>query len=242
MWNNKERNYFIYAHYREDSGEIFYIGIGRKHKGRLHSQIYQRAYQCSPSCRNYLWTRCYTKHGRIVKILYDDLTEKESKEKEVELISKFGRIIDRTGILCNISGGGEGRFLDKSNNKKIYVYNLQGTLINTFPSCLDAAEYYGLDRRNVGAAANMKRITCGNFQFRYEYNKGLDIKNLSHSPRRRSVPIVCTNTETGQELKFSSCYKFAAFIGVKSNSHIIDCLNGKRRNVKGWKVRLLERV
>lgn len=242
MWDNIKRYYFVYAHYKEDSNEIFYVGIGKRYNSHLHSKIYQRAYQCSPSCRNYLWIRCFNKHGRIVKILYDNLTEKECKEREIELISKFGRIIDRTGVLCNISGGGEGRFNDKSNNKKVYVYNLQGTLINTFSSCLEAAEYYGLNRVNIGMAANMKRVTCGNFQFRYEYNKGVDIKNLNHSPRRMAIPIICTNIETGQELKFSSCYKFATFLGVSSNSHIIDCLNGKRGNVKGWKVRLLERV
>lgn len=237
MWDNIERNYFIYAHYKKDSNEIFYVGIGKRYNSHLHSKIYQRAYQCSPSCRNYLWIRCFNKHGRIVKILYDNLTEKECKEREIELISKFGRIIDGTGVLCNISGGGEGRFNDKSNNKKVYVYNLQGTLINTFPSCLDAAEYYGLDSRNVGVAANMKRITCGDFQFRYEYNKNLDIKNLSNSPRRKAIPIVCTNIETGQELIFTSAYKFQQFLNLSSNAHIIDCLNGKRNSVRGWRIK-----
>lgn len=236
MWDDTKKNYFVYAHYKEDSNEIFYVGIGKRHNGHLHSQIYQRAYQCAPSCRNYLWTRCFNKHGRIVKILYDNLTEKECKEKEIELISKFGRIIDRTGVLCNISGGGEGRFKDKSNNKKVYVYNLKGTLINTFPSCLDAAEYYGIDRRNVGDAANMKRITAGNLQFRYEYNKGLDIKNLDRVPRRMPKPIMCTNIETGQELRFNSYYKFQQFLGVSSNFHILECLNGRRKSIKGWRI------
>ena len=68
--------------------------------------------------RNYLWLRCFNKHGRIVKILYDNLTEEECKSKEIELISTYGRIIDNSGCLCNISGGGEGRYRDKSNNKR----------------------------------------------------------------------------------------------------------------------------
>lgn len=239
MWGTIDRVYFLYGHYKEDTNELFYIGIGKKHKGTRHSQIYQRAYQCSPWSRNILWQRIYAKHGRTVKILYDNLTEKECKEKEIELISKFGRIIDRSGVLCNISGGGEGRFKDKSNNKKIYVYNLQGTLINTFPSCQDAAEYYGLEKSNVGAAANMKRISCGDLQFRYEYNKGLNLRNLSKSVRKVAKPIVCTNISTGQEITFSSSYKFIQFLGINSNSHILECLNGKRNNVKGWRVKYL---
>lgn len=235
--NNVERNYYVYGHYRKDSNELFYIGIGKRRVGNLHSQIYSRAYQCSKSMRNFLWRRCFVKHGRYVKILYDNLTEKECKEKEIELIARFGRIINNSGILCNISGGGEGRYKDNSNNKKIYVYNLQGTLINTFNSCNDAANYYGLERRNVGMAANMRRNTCGDYQFRYEYNKDLDLLNLSKSLRRTAKPIVCTNTSTGQTLKFSSSYKSAKFLGISSNAHILDVLNKKRISVKGWEVK-----
>lgn len=234
--NDFRRNYFVYGHYKEDTGGVFYVGIGKKRKGSLHSQIYARAYQCSEKSRNFLWNRCYNKHGRVVKILYDNLTEKECKDKEIELISTYGRIINNSGCLCNISGGGEGRFKDKSNNKKVYVYNLHGSLVNTFPSCNEAADYYGFDRRNVGAAANMKRATCGNYQFRYEYNKDLDLLNLTKSLRKAAKPIICTNINTGQTLRFSSSYKFQRFLGVTSNSHIIDVLKGRRDNVKGWRL------
>lgn len=236
-WDNTNRDYFVYTHHKADTNELFYVGIGKRRKGTLHSQVYLRAYQCSSYARNYLWLRCYNKHGRTIRILYDNLTEKECKEKEIELISKYGRLIDGTGVLCNISGGGEGRFRDKSNNKKIYVYNLQGILINTFPSCNEAADFYGLERRNVGAAANMKRHTAGDYQFRYEYNKGVDLLNLNSSTRKSAKPIICRNVKTGQELYFSSAYKFQHYIGDKSTSHIMECLNGKRRIVKGWELR-----
>lgn len=236
MWDNIEKNYYVYSHYKKDSNELFYIGIGKRRVGNLHSQIYSRAYQCSKIMRNFLWKRCFVKHGRYVKILYDNLTEKECKEKEIELITRFGRIINNSGILCNISGGGEGRYKDNSNNKKIYVYNLQGTLINTFNSRNDAADYYGLKSENVGMAANMKRKTCDNYQFRYEYNKDLDLLNLSNSLRRVAKPIICTNINTGQILKFSSSYKFAKFLGISSNAHILDVLNNNRNNIKSWKV------
>jgi hypothetical protein len=235
-WDTVNREYFLYGHYGKDTNRLFYIGIGKKRKGTLYSQIYSRAYQCSKYSRNFLWLRYYNKHGRIVKILYDNLTEKECKEQEIHLISKFGKIIDKSGILCNISSGGEGRYKDKSNNKKIYVYNLRGNLISAFPSCLDAASFYNLDRRLIGMAANMKRITCGKYQFRYEHNKDVNIRNLSKTPRRTAIPIVCTNLSTGQELPFSSFYKFQKFLGISSNAHILDCLNGKRKAVKGWRV------
>lgn len=235
VWDDTIRNCYVYLHYTKDTNKLFYVGIGTHDLIKYHSK-YTRAMECAACSRNYLWRRCYLKHGINVEIYKDNLTEKEAKELEIYLIEKYGRIINNSGILCNISAGGEGRFKDNSNNKKIYVYNLQGALINSFESCKAASVYYGLERGNVGMAANMKRRTCGNYQFRYEYNKDLDLINTGSSPRRRAKPIICTNESTGQILRFPSSYKFAKFLRISSNSHILDVLNGKRSNVKGWRV------
>lgn len=236
IWDDTIKNCYVYLHYTKDTNTLFYIGIGTHDLIKYHSK-YTRAMECAACSRNYLWRRYYLKHGRKVEIYKDNLTEKEAKEIEIHLIEKYGRIIDKSGILCNISAGGEGRFKDNSNSKKIYVYNLQGILINSFESCKAASIYYGLDKRNVGIAANMKRKTCGNLQFRYEYNKDLDLINVSSTTRKIAKPIICINKSTGQLLKFSSSYKFSKFLGISSNSHILDVLNGKRNNVKGWEVK-----
>lgn len=84
---------------------------------------------------------------------------------------------------------------------------------------------------------NMKRKTCGDYQFRYECNKDLNLINLNNSLRKKAKPIICTNSNTGQILKFSSSYKFAKFLGISSNAHILDVLNNKRSNIKGWEVK-----
>ena len=49
-----QMNYFMYGHYKSDTNELFYIGIGKRRKGAFHSQIYARAYQCSS------WLRCFS--------------------------------------------------------------------------------------------------------------------------------------------------------------------------------------
>lgn len=235
MWDNRIRNWYVYAHYKEDSDELFYIGIGTHRPGSTHYQKYKRAYDRSANSRNFLWLRCYKKHGRYIKILFDNLTELEAKSKEILLIELYGRVIDKSGTLCNISGGGEGRYLDNSNNKKIYVYSLSGEYIREFESCNQAADYYGLERKNVSSAANMKRITCGDYQFRYSYNKDKNIRVLTNSPRRKARAIIATNLE-GTSIRFSSAYKFQKYLGIKSNAHIMDCLYGKRNTIFGWKL------
>lgn len=234
-WDNKLKNCYVYLHYTADTNQLFYVGIGTHDLIQYHSK-YTRANTTHKNARNYLWTRYYSKHGRKVVIYKDNLTEKEAKETEIFLIEKYGRLINKSGILCNISAGGEGRFKDNSNNKKVYVYNLAGKFLMTFSSCKDAAAFLMLERRNISAAANMKRLTCGDYQFRYEYNKDKDIKNLATSQKKIARPIKCTNIETGEILRFDSVYKFTKYLQLSSNSHILEVLANKRNNVKKWKV------
>lgn len=89
-------NKLVYAHYTLDTNELFYIGIGDEVRSN------------NTSNRSEFWKRYYKKHGRRVEILYDNLTLEEAKVKEIELISKYGRINNKTGILVNLTDGGDG--------------------------------------------------------------------------------------------------------------------------------------
>ena len=89
--------YFVYAHYKSDDqhGLPFYIGKG-KNKRDLSTY------------RNRFWKNIFNKHGYVVKRVKDNLTEEEAWDLEKELIKSYGKLIDGTGCLCNISDGGEG--------------------------------------------------------------------------------------------------------------------------------------
>jgi hypothetical protein len=87
----------VYQHRRNDTNEIFYVGIGRNNK-RPHSK----------SRRNIIWKNIVNKHGYTVEILHEDLSFDECKEIERELISIHGRKDLGTGILCNLTDGGDG--------------------------------------------------------------------------------------------------------------------------------------
>ena len=89
--------YFVYAHYKSDdqNGLPFYIGKG-KNKRDLSTY------------RNRFWKNIANKHGYVAKRVKDNLTEEEAWDLEKELIKSYGKLIDGTGCLCNISDGGEG--------------------------------------------------------------------------------------------------------------------------------------
>ena len=104
-----EVKYFIYRHIRLDKNEPFYIGLGKyNYKYNTYNCFYGRAY--SKSDRNNLWKKIVNKNlGKYeVEILLEELSYEEAVEKEIEFIKLYGRIHNETGILSNLTDGGEG--------------------------------------------------------------------------------------------------------------------------------------
>ena len=224
----ESRNYFLYKHYTSE-GNLFYIGIGQQYKETTHYKIYKRAYDVSN--RNFLWKRFYQKYGRVVEIVKDNLTEKECKELEVKLISKYGKIIDNSGILCNISNGGEGRFGDSSNSKRIYVYTIDGEFIREFKAVKEASAFYSLPSQNISKVANGFRRSCGGLQFSYSKLQSLPSvhKKIDYTPKHITL-------KKGEDIiTFNSIYSAAKMLGLNKR-HLFECIHGRRKAVKGWRI------
>ncbi len=88
---------YVYRHIRLDKNEPFYIGIG-KTKYR-HS---------SKQMRNKIWHRIVKKTEYEVEIVINDISWEEAKIKEIFFIKLYGRIDRGTGILANMTDGGDG--------------------------------------------------------------------------------------------------------------------------------------
>jgi hypothetical protein len=87
----------VYQHRRKDTGQIFYIGIGES-KSRAYDK----------TGRNDIWNRITQETEYTVEIIKNNITREEAKNIERSLISEYGRIDKKTGILSNKSIGGEG--------------------------------------------------------------------------------------------------------------------------------------
>ena len=87
---DEERKYYVYIYLRED-GTPYYVGKGTGY-------------------------RAYDKHRRLKppedlnRIIFhaENLTEEEAFAIEIEQIKKYGRVDNDTGILRNLTDGGEG--------------------------------------------------------------------------------------------------------------------------------------
>lgn len=82
--------YYIYQYLRED-GTPYYIGKGKNRRAWVKQRVIPL-----PTDQN------------LIEIIKDSLTESEAFELEAELISKYGRKDNGTGILRNLINGGEG--------------------------------------------------------------------------------------------------------------------------------------
>jgi hypothetical protein len=98
----------VYRHRRLDDNSIFYIGIGVDEK---------RAFQLRS--RNQLWKNIVLKTDYKVEIIAENIDYDKAKELEIFLISLYGRRDLKNGILCNMTGGGDGNtnMSDELKNK-----------------------------------------------------------------------------------------------------------------------------
>jgi len=105
-------NYCIYRHIRLDTNTVFYIGIGNTKRPYIKKG------------RNTFWNRIINKTDYEVDILKYNLSWEEACELEKILISFYGRKNIKTGILCNLTDGGEGCVnLSKETRDKISLHN-----------------------------------------------------------------------------------------------------------------------
>jgi hypothetical protein len=102
-----EGSCYLYRHIRLDKNEPFYIGIGTKilNYGQTNRRIYGRAY--SSSKRNNIWEKIVSKTDYEIEILLESNDYEFIKQKEIELIALYGRINLNTGILANLTKGGD---------------------------------------------------------------------------------------------------------------------------------------
>lgn len=92
----------VYSHTREDTNEIFYIGIELDSNTKYKNRPYK------VEGRSLFWKNIAAKTSYTVDIIYDNLTNVVAKEMEIFLILLYGRRDLNKGSLVNLTNGGDG--------------------------------------------------------------------------------------------------------------------------------------
>jgi hypothetical protein len=228
-----ECKYYLYQYYRLDKNEPFYVGVGTRY---TRPTDFNRA----KTVRNHNKVCGYiiNKTEYIIEILEESDDYCYMKQREIEFIGQYGKIINGTGTLANITDGGEGLLGYSPNNKNIYVYSKAGEFIKEFASAKLAAEYFKASTSHISRSASMQNQLVKGYQFRFFKADNipaiLDVKEKMRQTKSRAViqfnlsgsVIKEWESITGASTKLHIC-----------STHIHSCCSGKGITAGGfqWK-------
>ena len=180
---------YVYSHYRKDNNEIFYVGISSNNSG-----VFLRANDKNK--RSKFWKSIVAKHGLSVRIIHESLDWENAKLIEIELIKKYGRLNNGSGVLCNLTDGGDGclGFLVSSE----YRQKLSASLKGKNKRFGEKNHFYGkshtLEARQK-ISASLKKS---------DKNKGVNNPNYGKrlsEEQRKKMSIMRTGTKHSEESK-----------------------------------------
>ncbi len=236
---NLEYNmHYLYRHIRLDIDQPFYIGIGTKPKAFLYySTEYSRAY--NKSRRNNIWKKIINKTSYEVEILFESDNYNFIKEKEIEFIKLYGRINNKTGILTNLTDGGEGTkgFVvsfstkekiglnnvsrgkfgkDNPKSKKIYQYDLDGNFIKEWYSLADVGRFFKLPNKRIPSFTGK---TFKGYVWKYKF-LGLKISPVDYSVGINNRLKSVKKSIYQYDLNMNFIKKFASITEASLNTNI----------------------
>lgn len=221
--------YYIYAHYTQDSNELYYIGKGKNN----------RAY--SIHGRNIYWKRIYKKHGLVSRILISELEEKVAlnlEKKYIEIFKKMG--LCKTNI--HVGGCGGDTFTNQPENKKIEIRKKMSNYYKNM-SIEDREKLSNIRSKNALGELNSqfgKQGTMSGKKFTNEHkekiskslkNNEKNLKHLENIRKSQKIRVKGINLITNEIIIFESISDAQKSIG---NTHIGDVCRGDRKSAGGY--------
>lgn len=111
----KPKGFYVYLHKRLSDGKVFYVGKGKGKRAWVKKG------------RSEHWKRIVDKYGYSVEIIFDELSEEEAFQIEIDTIKEFQYFGD---TLCNVTlgGGGVSGFTWTEEQKKNLSLKLRGKI------------------------------------------------------------------------------------------------------------------
>ena len=218
---------YVYRHIRLDKNEPFYIGIGS-------DSDYKRANELRTARRNPIWHKIASKTEIEVEIVLDGLTFEEAIAKEIEFIGIYGRLDKNTGILSNLTDGGEGTLgvivSEETKRKKSKRFKGEGNpmygkahpkhLIEQIRLKNIGKKAWNKGKKNVYTIEQLKKMSEAQ-KGKFAWNKGK--KNVNGLGMAKIV----INLESG--IFYESCKEASEIYGY-NHSTLKSKLNGINKN------------
>jgi len=218
---------YLYRHIRKDKNQPFYIGIGSDNN-------YARANDKKPKRRNSIWNSIFKKTEIEVEIVLDNLTWQEACKKEIEFIKLYGRLDLYTGILSNLTNGGDGTlgfaFTEERKKNLSLRFSGEGNPMYGKKISQESIEKASLKKRgktswnkglkNIYSDETLKKMSLSK-KGSLAWNKGL--KNVNGKGQAKLV------LDLNSGVYFESAKEASISIGMK-HSTLKSKLNGSHKN------------
>jgi hypothetical protein len=128
----------------------FYVGIGVDYRMTAHFTPFNLTKKSIKN--NIIKSICSsTNELPIYYKVYENILIEEANSIETEIIKHFGKIKDKSGILSNLTNGGDGtsgynhseEYKEKLR-KKLYQYDIDGNFLKEWNSLKDVINFYEL--------------------------------------------------------------------------------------------------
>lgn len=239
IWNFREHT-FEY--------EPFYVGKGKGKREKGH--LYKSSLKKNSHKNNIIKTIIretgeFPLHTKI----YANITNEEALKIETDFIKSFGKMVDKTGILSNITNGGEGA--DKLSHlkerpwchRKVYQYSLEGKFVREWKS-ITSVDLGFKSNSNISTSIK-KGGTFANSIWSYEKKDYLEprskyqfqfnrIKYINIEQIDRKTNKVITVFDNVLSIEQELCLRKGA------KNKIYECLNGTLKSAYGylWKLKI----
>lgn len=189
-------DYYVYYIIDPRTSQPVYVGKGKNR--RMYDHWVNRN---NKNCNHLLKRKFKELEQEGLKPVYAkawvNLSETEALDIECKLIAMHGRLDLSTGILCNLTDGGDGvsgwsddlkawkreQELAKNKGRPVSQYTLDGDFIATYPSAKRAAALVPeANRSYITQCCKGKRVSSGGFLWTYE---GEDIKVVEYRDHKR---------------------------------------------------------
>ena len=209
----------VYQHIRKDTKQPFYIGIGKT-----------IARAKSKHSRNDYWKNIVEKYGYDIEILHIDLTWEKCCDIEKKYIKQYGRVDIGTGILSNMTDGGDG-----NNNYSPEVIEKIASKKRGISLTKEHRQKISNNNGKKGKPNLWGKHTKETIEIIREHSTGRNHTNDSIKKQRKlknGKPIIIFNDDV--ELRFesiSSCIKDFFNISQYNNKKDFDRVRGNIRDI-----------
>lgn len=237
--------YYLYKHNRLDNGNPFYIGIGTKNIIKTtHYGIYKRAY--TKHGRSKYWQNIVTKYGYKIEIIYEHESLDIIKQKEIDYVKLYGRLDLKTGILVNLTDGGDGANFSNEKKQKLIFANKnrvhrKWTIEEKENHSKKLKEVY----KDPKQRNRLSEQTTNYFKTHNHINKGIprseNIKNIliEKHTKASGKPVLQYDLKNNLIEEFPSTMAAQRSTGCRKDT-IRNCANGKSKTAKNfiwkWKI------